>query len=84
MTDKKGTTKQTVVKDKDAKYGDLAKLSLKELAKKVVDTKKDLEVLKDNTKLGDVQNVRAYKYKRRHMAKLLTALNSKQQQEEDK
>ncbi len=35
----------------------------------------DLSTLKRNTLNGDVQNVRAYKYKRRELARLLTSVN---------
>ena len=87
MADKKTPAKKAVTKkdkSENAKYSELIKMSLKELNSKVNATKKDLEVLKYNTRLGDVQNVRAYKYKRRYLAKLLTAFNSKKQLEEDK
>lgn len=43
----------------------------------VKELKEESLILKRSTIMGDVQNVRAYKFKRRELAKALTALNSK-------
>lgn len=53
----------------------LLDLSQPELAKKICDLKAELITLKRNTLIGDVQNVHAYKYQRRELARLLTAFN---------
>lgn len=72
----KTANKKLPGKADNLKYSDISKLSHEDLVKKINETKQELAVLKYNTKLGDVQNVHAYKYKRRYMARLLTALNN--------
>lgn len=56
-----------------AKVVDYKKLSLAELADKVSELRDEAVALKRGTRTGDVQNVRAYKFKRRELARALTA-----------
>lgn len=65
-------------KTKEVNYKELAKA---ELTKIVAELKEELVILKKGTIMGDVQNVRAYKFKRRELARVLTALNGKGQEE---
>lgn len=87
MADKKTTTKPKAVKKesikKDIKYSDMLKLELKQLKSIIDETKRDIDVLRYNSKLGDVQNIHAYNSKRKYMAKLLTALNAKDNLKEE-
>lgn len=53
-----------------------AELPEKDLYKKIDELKSEALDLKRGTKVGDVQNVRAYKYKRRELARALTARNT--------
>jgi ribosomal protein L29 len=41
----------------------------------VIKLREEAVVLKRNMLIGDVQNVRAYKYKRRQLARVLTRIN---------
>jgi len=74
------TTKKVVKKstsDKPSKS-----LTKEDILKKVNDFRKEAAVLKRNMHMGDVQNVRAYKYKRKEIARALTQLNNMKPQEE--
>jgi ribosomal protein L29 len=55
-----------------------------DILKKINQVKQEAIELKRNMHLGDVQNVRAYKYKRRELARLLTRYNKAQVPEGDK
>jgi ribosomal protein L29 len=50
-------------------------VSHENLLKKVQDMRLEVITLKRNMLSGDVQNVRAYKYKRRELARILTSIN---------
>ena len=52
------------------------------LGKRVNQVREEAFVLKRNMLSGDVQNVRAYKYKRRELARLLTRVNQSQKEEQ--
>lgn len=56
-----------------AKVVDYKALSLAELTDKVTELRDEAIELKRGTRTGDVQNVRAYKFKRREIARALTA-----------
>jgi ribosomal protein L29 len=74
------TTKKVVKKsttDKPSKP-----LTKVDILKKVDDLREEAAVLKRNMHMGDVQNVRAYKYKRKEIARVLTQLNNMKPQEE--
>ncbi|MEI6237541.1 MAG: 50S ribosomal protein L29 [Candidatus Saccharibacteria bacterium] len=74
-TTKKVVKKSTV--DKPSKP-----LTKADILKKVNDLREEAAVLKRNMHMGDVQNVRAYKYKRKEIARALTQLNNMKPQEE--
>ena len=59
------------------KTNELPKKTVKKTpTENIAQLKIDLVILKRNMLNGDVQNVRAYKYKRRELARLLTKLNA--------
>lgn len=60
-----------------AKVVDYKALSLAELTEKVAELRDEAIALKRGTRIGDVQNVRAYSLKRRELARALTAQNAK-------
>lgn len=62
---------------KTEKKVDYKALDRKELTKLLVKLREEATTLKRNSLIGDVQNVHAYIYKRRDIARILTALNSK-------
>lgn len=68
----------------DAKKTDLSAMSIADLNKKAAELREEAITLKRNTLMGDVQNVRAYKLKRRELAQVLTASNRKAKEEEKK
>jgi ribosomal protein L29 len=78
MAETKKTTKAKV-STKKAEYPTMA---LKELHKKVLELRQESVELRRNSHMGDVQNVTAYKYKRRELARALTALNAKREEKE--
>jgi len=80
VTPKKETKK--AVEKKAAKKLDFTAMTIVDLKKNIVEIKEEAVTLKRNMHLGDVQNVRAYKYKRRELARALTALNNKSKLEE--
>lgn len=59
-----------------AKTTDIKTLSSAELAVKAAELREETIVLKRGTRVGDVQNVRAYIVKRRELARVLTAQNA--------
>lgn len=74
-------TKKSAVKVSKSAPVNLTDMTYVELSKKVLDIKEEIVILKRGTLMGDVQNVRAYKFKRRELARVLTALNGKGQEE---
>ncbi len=70
----KDTTPSVKVK-KTAKKEDYKLLSEKDLLEKIEQLRSDIFDLKKSTIIGDVQNVRAYKLKRRDLARALTVRN---------
>lgn len=60
---------------KSAKSADYKDMDEKKLLKAIEDLRQEVTELKRGTMLGDVQNVRAYKFKRRELARALTARN---------
>ena len=69
------TAKKTASKT-PAKVVDIKTLSSAELAVKAVELREETVVLKRGTRVGDVQNVRAYTQKSRELARVLTAQNA--------
>jgi len=59
-------------------------LSNADMLKKISALREEADDLKRNMHMGDVQNVRAYKFKRRELARMLTALNKKSSEGEEK
>lgn len=49
--------------------------------KQAIKLREEALTLKRNTLTGDVQNVRAYKYKQRELARVLTKINQAKSQE---
>lgn len=74
------TTKKPASKT-SAKAVDIKTLSSADLAKKATELREEAIVLKRGTRVGDVQNVRAYIQKRRELARVLTAQNAHKQAE---
>jgi len=54
---------------------DYKTLSKAELVKKLAELRAEVVTIKRSTKEGSVQNYRAHTYKRRELARVLTALN---------
>ncbi len=54
---------------------DFKSLDEKELLKTIEEIRADLVVIKRATKMGDVQNVRAYNARRKELARALTVRN---------
>lgn len=77
-------TKKTTTKASAAKAVDFKTQTREELAKTIASLRLEVVELKRGTKVGDVQNVRAYSVKRRELARALTALNSKTAEGEEK
>lgn len=75
MADKKTASKKAVSAPKKLKFADYKAMNTKELEQKITEAKKELAILSYNSKLGDVQNVRAKKFQKRNLARLYTALN---------
>ena len=74
------TTKKVVKKsttDKPQKP-----LTKADMLKNIDKIREEAVILKRNMHMGDVQNVRAYKYKRKDIARALTQLNNMKPQEE--
>lgn len=71
------TVKQTAKKTPVKTTAKLVVETLESLQKQAIIIKDEALTLKRNTLTGDVQNVRAYKYKRRELARLLTRINQK-------
>jgi ribosomal protein L29 len=68
---KKPTAAKTILKSKPVKVAAKA-----DIFKKISKVREEAETLKRNMHMGDVQNVRAYKLKRRELARVLTAFNN--------
>lgn len=79
MADKKQSAK-TVSKAASVDY---KAMDLKALRTKANELSDEVVVLKKATILGDVQNVRACKFKRRELARVLTLINSKTKEEKN-
>jgi ribosomal protein L29 len=77
-TAKKSPVKKVIT----AKKTDFSGLSKEDLIKKIAEIRTECTVLKRNTLLGDVQNVKAYGAKRKELARALTAINSIQEGKE--
>lgn len=77
------STKKAPVVKKEVKLtaSSIKELSKVELAKKATELRDEITILKRGTIIGDVQNVRAYSAKRKDLARVLTALNSRGQEE---
>ena len=57
------------------KHASIFTLSKDELTKKAVEIRSEMQTISRGIKMGDVQNVRIIKHKRRELARVLTAQN---------
>ena len=71
----KDSKKAAVKVAKAPKKVDYKSLDDKDLLKAIEELRSDLVVLKRATKMGDVQNVRAYNVRRKEYARALTVRN---------
>lgn len=67
---------KTTTKPAAAKKQDYKDMNISELEKLSLTIREDSVILKRNMHMGDVPNIRAYKFKKRELARVLTALNS--------
>ena len=67
--------KTTTPAEKPSIKQDYKAMKPADILKKVTDLKEESATLKRNMRIGDVQNVKAYIFKRRELARALTALN---------
>lgn len=81
MADTKKTSKAS---KKMVTPKDLKTLTKEELVIQAKEVREEAVILKRNSLLGDVQNIRAYKYKRRELARILTLINAKPATVEEK
>lgn len=56
-------------------------ISEAEMLKKIATIREEAATLKRNMHMGDVQNVRAHSFKRKELARMLTALNKMKAEE---
>jgi ribosomal protein L29 len=85
MAKKKTTTKTEAVANKVAKAPkkvDYKSMNQDDLNKAIKGLREDTLTLKKGTVTREVQNVRAYSYRRKELARALTALNSISSKEE--
>lgn len=71
----KDSKKATVKVAQTPKKVDYASLDEKQLINSIDALRSDLVTLKRSTKMGDVQNVRAYNARRKELARALTVRN---------
>jgi ribosomal protein L29 len=75
--------KSAVAKPINRKKTDYSKMSTTDLLISVNELREEAITLKRNSLIGDVQNVRAPRYKRKELAQVLTILNNQKVDKEN-